>query len=153
MKEWILSVVGIVFICVLIEIIMPDGKLNSFIKQLFGIFVLFVIVNPIAAFLKNTNNFISSDVVVDSNYIFNVNLEKVKELENLVVKELELAGVFNVNVIVNSNVFNEEFKVDSVYVDITNAKHDFTKEKVCEIVKEKISKIAFVLEENIEIYG
>ncbi len=153
MKEWILSVVGIVFVCVLIEIIMPEGKLNSFIKQLFGLFVLFVVVNPIANFLSNANTFVGSDVVIDSNYIFNVNLNKVDELEKLIIEHLEIEGISNVGVVVNCNVFNEDFKVDSVYVDVTNSSHNLNKEKLYSVVKNKVVKISGVGEGDVKIYG
>ena len=39
MKSWILNIVGIVFIGVIIEIILPDGKSNTFIKHIFNIFM------------------------------------------------------------------------------------------------------------------
>ena len=44
---YILSVVGIVFVGVLVDIIMPDGKMNNFVKGVFGLVVLLVIITPI----------------------------------------------------------------------------------------------------------
>ncbi len=36
MRGWILSIVGIVFIGVILDIILPDGKTSKYIKHIFS---------------------------------------------------------------------------------------------------------------------
>lgn len=153
MSEWILSIVGIVFIGVLIEIIMPDGKLNSFIKHIFGLFVLFVVVCPVADFCNKTENSFNEDIVLDSNYLYNVNLNKVEEIERTIIETFESKGINFVSVIVNANVFSDEFKIDSIYVDVANAKYDLDKDDLYVVIRSTLVEMVDILEENIKIYG
>jgi len=77
MKAWILSIVGIMFIGVIIEIIMPEGKTNTFIKSMFAIVFMYVVMSPIINLIKDAN-------FIDFNEIFNMgNEEIVDEWEEL----------------------------------------------------------------------
>ena len=88
MKSWILNIVGIVFIGVIIEIILPDGKSNTFIKHIFNIFMLFVIVAPITKIVNNGLSYINNTVEMDNQYIYQINLEKINSLEVDIKNEL-----------------------------------------------------------------
>lgn len=46
MSAWLLSIVGVVSLGVLIEIIMPEGEHSKYIKGIFSLIVVFVIVAP-----------------------------------------------------------------------------------------------------------
>lgn len=46
MSAWLLSIVGVVSLGVLIEIIMPEGEHSKYIKGIFSLIVVFVIVSP-----------------------------------------------------------------------------------------------------------
>ena len=77
MSGWLLNIIGIIFVGVLFEIILPDGKTNSFIKHVFTIFLLFTIISPISSFINN-NFTLNTDVdVVDENFIYVTNLNKI----------------------------------------------------------------------------
>ena len=137
MKSWILNIVGIVFIGVIIEIILPDGKSNTFIKHIFNIFMLFVIVAPIT---KIVNNGLS----------YQINLEKINSLEVDIKNELEKIDVNNTSVIVNANIFSESFCVESIYLDVSSSDIDNTKYKS---IIDLIVKITNVDEKDIVVYG
>ena len=47
MTSYILSIVGIVFLGVLVDVIMPDGEMNKYVKGVFSIIALCVIINPL----------------------------------------------------------------------------------------------------------
>ena len=54
MSAWLMSIVGVVFLGVMIDIITPEGKTNAFIKSIFAVFVVYIIVSPIVTmFNKN----------------------------------------------------------------------------------------------------
>ncbi len=122
------------FIGVITNIIVPDGKLKPFIKHIFSIFVLYTIVSPVFD-MFNSANFNS----VNSNFIYLDNLKQVETLEKNIQNEILDNGIKNVMVLINADVFNENFIINSVYVDISNVKSD--KELSVDFVKEKISKI------------
>lgn len=120
MSGWILNVVGIIFLGVILDIILPEGKTNSFIKHIFSIFLLFIIISPINKLLNNDLKLNISGSVVDDNFIYNTNIQKIEELEKLIESKLDSKGLQNAFVIINANIFEQELTINSVYVDISN---------------------------------
>lgn len=47
MTSWLLSIVGVVFLGVMIDVIAPSGKTNSIIKTMFAIMLIYVVLSPI----------------------------------------------------------------------------------------------------------
>lgn len=47
MANWILSIVGIICLGILIEIVLPQGKTTKYIKGVFSLVVILVIVSPL----------------------------------------------------------------------------------------------------------
>lgn len=52
MTEWLMSIVGVVAIGVLLDILLPSGEINKYIKGVFGIVVVFVIIIPLPKLIK-----------------------------------------------------------------------------------------------------
>ncbi len=52
MSAWLISIVGIVSLGVLIEIVLPEGEQSKYIRGIFSIIVIFVIVSPLPKMLK-----------------------------------------------------------------------------------------------------
>lgn len=65
MSTWLLSIVGVVSLGVLIEIIMPEGEHSKYIKGIFSLVVVFVIISPFPKLIKgeSTSDFFSSESV------------------------------------------------------------------------------------------
>ena len=155
MSGWLLNIIGIIFVGVLFEIILPDGKTNNFIKHVFTIFLLFTIISPISNFINN-NFTLNTDVeVVDENFIYVTNLNKISELEKTITNNLEKVGIKNVSVILNSNIFETDLIIDSVYVDVTNKKleNNVSESEYKNEIKKIILKTVNVDSEDIIIYG
>ena len=60
MKQYILSILGVILIGCLIDIILPSGKMNNYIKSMFAIFVLATIISPITKIIKNSSTYLSN---------------------------------------------------------------------------------------------
>ena len=67
MTAWIFSIIGIIFLGVMLEIVIPDGKTNSFIKSIYSIILMFVIVNPIIKIFNKDTLDLSSINIVENN--------------------------------------------------------------------------------------
>lgn len=52
MSAWLISIVGVVSLGVLIEIILPDGENTKYIRGIFSIIVIFVIISPLPKMMK-----------------------------------------------------------------------------------------------------
>lgn len=152
MRGWILSIVGIVFIGVILDIILPDGKTSKYIKHIFSIFLLFVIVNPLTKLSVNKNWFNSDEINVDSNFIYETNIKKIEALTNRIKSQLETKGILNSQVVIYSNVFSEDLIITSVYVDLNNSNvnlSDKTKKEVIDVV----TSILSISESEVMVYG
>lgn len=55
MSAWLLSIVGVVSLGVLIEIIMPEGEHGKYVKGIFSLIVVFVIVSPFPKIFSGEN--------------------------------------------------------------------------------------------------
>ena len=50
--QWLLGVVGVVLLGVLADVLLPNGQMNKYVKGIFAVLLIFVILSPIAAFLR-----------------------------------------------------------------------------------------------------
>ena len=50
---YLLSIVGVVFLLVVVELVLPDSKISKYIKSIFSIFIVVVIITPIVKLVKN----------------------------------------------------------------------------------------------------
>lgn len=155
MLSWLLNIVGIVFIGVILDVVLPNGKTNQFIKHVFSVFMLFVVVSPVSNWVSSAFNVEVSSGVTDSNFLYVTNLEKINALEKDIVSEIESGGISNVSVIINGNVFEEVLTINSVYVDVSNAvsENNLTKSEVKDFVLDKILINVDVVKEDIVFYG
>lgn len=153
--SWLLNIVGIVFIGVILDVVLPNGKTNQFIKHVFSVFMLFVVVSPVSNWVSSAFNVEVSSGVTDSNFLYVTNLEKINALEKDIVSEIESGGISNVSVIINGNVFEEVLTINSVYVDVSNAvsENNLTKSEVKDFVLDKILINVDVVKEDIVFYG
>lgn len=124
MTAYILSVVGIVFLGVLVDVIMPEGSMNKYIKGMFGIVALFVIVNPIAGLVNSDVKledvfYNSSATVVDKDFIEATNKQIKKQIEATIQVKLSNAGFDNVVVEIDCNLSAEQFEIKKVFVDVS----------------------------------
>lgn len=151
MKGWILSIVGIVFIGVILDIILPEGKTSKFIKHVFSIFLMFVVITPITKLSINKNWF-NNDVVVDSNFIYETNIQKVEALTETIKQELNKAGIQNSQVVIYSNVFSEDLIINSVYVDLNSSNITVTNEIKNKVVS-VVTSILNISDSEVNVYG
>lgn len=151
MKGWILSIVGIVFIGVILDVILPDGKTSKFIKHIFSIFLMFMVISPITKLSVNSNWF-NNNLVVDSNFIYKTNIQKIDALTERIKQELNKIEINNAEVVIYSNVFNEDLIINSVYVDLSNSNiilSEDIKNKVINVV----TSVLNVAESEVNVYG
>lgn len=90
MTSWIVSIVGVVFLGVMVDMIAPNGKTNTIIKCVFGIFTLAVMISPILVFLKKDYNF---DIDIQYDWLEDMREEKIADLEKDVGEYLTQNGV------------------------------------------------------------
>jgi len=151
MSQFIFSIVGIVFLGVLIDIIYPNGKTNGFCKSIFAIFSLIVIIKPISK-IKNfdfeTSNF------VNSNFVYRVNEARIDSIKNKIESHLILNGIDGVVVEIDGIIDDNEIIIENVYIDITSLvlSENLTNINKYEVITDEVVKVVNIDKERIIIY-
>lgn len=154
MTAWILSIVGIVFVGVLFDLICPEGKMSTFIKSVFAIMTLFVIIRPIPKWLKQSIH-INWDIDLNEEYLGSINAGKVLYWQDQIKKNIESMGYSPCDVVVDADLQNSTGKINNIYVDFSNYvlnggdKHIIKYEKIQEMIME----ITNIKKEKIVFYG
>lgn len=144
MKAYIISILGITLCGVLIEIILPAGQTSKYIKSIYAIFVVAVILNPVINFFSKTNN-------VDLNYnnfeisdkLLNyISTQKVEAAKQSIIAELNQNGASNIDLNLNFTHENNELVYKSCVVNLKNLvyqpadKHISKYELIIKVVKQ-----------------
>lgn len=101
MTAWLLGIVGVVSLGVLIEIIMPEGEHSKYIKGIFSIIVVFVIVSPFPKLMTTdgVNDFFSNESVqieMDENSYESIKTEYHNKINDDFDKILQSEGFGNI---------------------------------------------------------
>ena len=141
MKEWIISVVSVVFIVSISSYIVPEGKIGDYIKGIFSFLLIFVIVKPL--FSVNDNNFTlksltvnSANIEVQTNYLDYVYDKKYQNLLTNCINSLEQLGIKNTSIDIKYTI-NENgiFNLEKIIVNLQNAVMNTNKEHI-DIIEE-----------------
>lgn len=140
-SSWIMSIAGVICLSVIVELILPDGQMNKYIKGVFSFVVVFVIISPIPTLMKKELNIeknfgYESSISVDEDYLYQLNYDKVNALKKEILKECDGFGYKNVEMYINCDISKSELKIKSITVDLSclriteNSEHnDITKIK------------------------
>lgn len=115
MTEWLMSIVGVVAIGVLLDILLPSGEINKYIKGVFGIVVVFVIIIPLPKLVKGDFiNFFdaSQDIKIDEGYYSDSLKRRNEEREKATLNYLKTVyDVKSIDIDFADNDFNKIIKV------------------------------------------
>lgn len=125
MKEWITSIIASVIISSILSLILPEGKMGKYIKGIFSLFIILIIIKPIFAI---ENNDFSYEDIFDENvsiqtdyleYISNKRLDYIKvECENLMKEN----GIINAELSINYNLDEYNYiTINKIEINLQNA--------------------------------
>jgi len=82
MAGWIMGIVGVVCLGVLLDLVIPEGQTAKYIKGVFALVVIFVIISPLPALLGREFKLSFSDdgYFADQDYLLDV--ARMREAEN-----------------------------------------------------------------------
>lgn len=152
MKEWLLSIVGVVFLGVLFDLLYPSGKTNTLCKSLFGFFALFVMISPLFQIdLEKISSTFSSNEILN----ININEARNKSYELKIINHLNDCDIVGVNVEIESNIYNDEFVINNIFVDSTNLvlTENVTNINKYEVIAKEIANVVEIDLERIVVYG
>ena len=142
MREWVISVFSLVMISVLSGYIIPEGKLNGFLKGLFSIIISIAIVSPVLKIDFSNFSFENATVEIpfQKNYIEFIFDKKTEYIKENVKKVLEGYDCFeSVTIEYEIDKFYN-YVIKKVVVDLNNSVINSNEEHIdiIEDVKEKV---------------
>lgn len=127
MKQYLLSICGVVLIGTIFNLILPHGKTSKSISSIFGVLLLLVIVKPIIT-IKNSNNDFNfsiisgDDVVIYDEYLDYILYSKVDLYKKNVNKILQKNGIENAVIeIYYHQIDDVSFSVDKIEIDLSKS--------------------------------
>lgn len=154
MRAWLLSVVGIVFMGIMVDVISPEGKTNTFIKSVFAIVLLYVMINPIVAYFNSGVKLNTSVTWKTDEELLNVIEEqRTEELRLRIVGGLTESGYSQYDVEISGNMEDNKFNVSKINVYLvddvlSNMDKHINNSKVIQIIADiaNVSKEVVVFE-------
>lgn len=147
MNAWLLSIVGVVALGVLLEILLADGHTAKYIKGVFALAVVLVLVSPLPQFFNkdfDIGKFFGEEMTAQTTFLSGVNQRKNGEREEKVLNALLMQGVSADRVRV-FYLHNDYQNIDVVKVYLKN---ETDREKVVKAVQSKLQ----VEDNRIKIY-
>ena len=140
MAGYILSILGIVIAGIIIDIIVPSGNINKYIKSIYAIFVVAVILSPLINYLNKEHDLSLhyEDYQVSEQLLNYISKQKVSSLELQIENTLNEEGFSNVDIKINYSIENNELSINSCTVNLQNL--------VIVADKQHINKYEFIIE-------
>lgn len=152
MTGWLFSIVGVVFLAVLIDFVYPNGKTNTFCKSMFGLFAVIILVSPITKIDLSdelSSNFVSTSI--------SSNLKKSKDeyYALKIIKQLNESDIDGIDVEIESIMEDNVYELENIYIDTTNLvlSENLTHTNKYEVIIQEVLKIVEIDKERIVIYG
>ena len=122
MAQYILSILGIVIAGIVIDIIIPSGNISKFIKSVYAIFVVAIIINPLINFVSNKKDFNIKyvDYEISEKLLSYIHNQQIKSKQENIIQILNLNGFENVDIILNYSTKNSELVINSCSVNLEN---------------------------------
>ncbi len=123
-SAWILSIAGVSVLSILIDLFLPSGQTNGYIKTIFNYVIVFIIIAPLPALIESdidtSNIFTETEIVLQEDYIYQLNRDKLTMLEKGIESTLDSKGLKNVDISISADIFTTVMKIDTIYVDFSN---------------------------------
>ena len=124
MQCYLISVLCIVIISVLIEIILPSGQTAKYIKGIFAIFVVYVLINPVVLFLNrdfDISKYVNeTSINIDETLLKKMYENQIQMHELEIETQLEKNGYKGVKVKLNYKIVDSEIIIDKAYINLNN---------------------------------
>jgi stage III sporulation protein AF len=158
LKNWVLTITTLVLFIVLLEIIVPSGKIKKFINLVSGFILIISIINPFLGMFRNGID-LKQMQIADSNFIDKSEIEKdskvlkdnqMKQIANTfrnkVIYDVEgcLSDIKGIIDIKGDVIINEDYKADTfgeikrIYVNFRLKDEENKIETIAKVEKVKI---------------
>lgn len=155
MSGYVLSILGIVLLGVIIDVIIPSGNISKYIKSVFSIFVVAVIISPVVNFLSNKNGIKLEydNYEMDKQLIEYIFAKRTENEENKIEIYLKDNGFNGIDINLNYSINNNELDYISCIINLKNLVISADKQHInkYEFIKKSVKDFANLTDEEIVI--
>lgn len=122
-SAWVLSIAGVIALSVVVELLLPEGSLNRYIRSIFSFVVVLVIIAPLPSLVgKNFSydSLIENDFSLQKDYLYQLNVYKTEALQESISLEIKNRGYDGVVVSVSCENNASEFNIKAIFVELDN---------------------------------
>lgn len=123
-SKYILTIAGIILVSIIVELVMSEGQMSKYIKNILSFFIIAVIITPIPKLLSNkniTNIFETSEYELQEEFIYQNNLSKLEKLEDNIFETLTNSGYKNIEIEIEcKDMLASSLEYSKVSLDINN---------------------------------
>lgn len=158
MGAWLLKITGVIALSALSSLLIPNGQTKKYVKGIFALITLFVLVSPLPKLLKSDfsgfpNAFdTATELEIDETFLYGVATNAYKTQERNIEKFLKEKGIeSNVKFVVKSETSSE---IDYVNVILSDKSFERDKSNSIDIgaLKNEISKFSGVPEDKLRVF-
>ena len=155
MVGYVSSVLGAVILGVIVDVVMPSGEMHKYIKGMYSIFIVFVLLTPITKLFNVDfdlyNLFSSEKVSVDDNYVEYVTSMRAQSLTQYIETKLQEEGITGAVVSVEYEQSGLDFEIKNITINISKLVIESKDKHInkYDIIRECIKKYVDIEEERI----
>lgn len=158
MGAWLLKITGVIALSTLSSLLIPNGQTKKYVKGIFALITLFVLVSPLPKLLKSDfsgfpNAFdTATELEIDETFLYGVATNAYKTQERNIEKFLKENGIeAKVKFVVKSETSSE---IDYVNVILSDMSFERDKSNSIDIgaLKNEISKFSGVPEDKLRVF-
>ena len=158
MGAWLLKITGVIALSALSSLLIPNGQTKKYVKGIFALITLFVLVSPLPKLLKSDfsgfpNAFdTAGELEIDETFLYGVVTNAYKTRERNIEKFLKEKGIeAKVKFVVKSETSSE---IDYVNVILSDKSFERDKSNSIDIgaLKSEISKFSGVPEDKLRVF-
>lgn len=149
MSSWIISIAVAVLLGTLVEVIMPEGRLNKIIKSILGVLCMLIIISPLKSVDISKINFNSlfPQSQIDTKFVEDRQSEQISLLESNIESNLETNGYKNVKVKIDGKIeTNNSLYIKNIFVDLENLVLNENLENI-----NKYNNIVAIIQSSVEV--
>lgn len=123
MKNWIISVVAVVFVTSVLDLMLPRGRTRALIKSIFSVLAIFILIKPIFYIAENDNvnftEYFESELNIQDDFLYYSNGKKIENYQNYCDEIIKNKGLESSGVkIIYVNEDDYTLRIEKVYLNI-----------------------------------
>ncbi|MDD3831943.1 MAG: stage III sporulation protein AF [Clostridia bacterium] len=132
-SQWVISIVGVSILSLIVDVIMPEGKMRKYIKGVMAIVIAYIIMSPLVllwsgdkatdsidSLFSKYNDNSTSQVVVDQSFTDSIVNNRIDAITDNLEQVLNDNGYTGIIIQVEYTVYSNYPIVDTVLLDLRN---------------------------------